>query len=98
MNTSPVPTPKLHFFSYKSAFLFFGFILVFNLIFNPILGFFGVNKQLALYLINSLGISGGLTGAIVLIEGKFKTKKQMAMLFSALLAVCLVICYLIVFL
>lgn len=91
-------TSRIHFFSYKSAFLFFSFILVFNLIFNPLLGFLGVNKQLALYVINSLGISGGLTGVVVLIEGKFKTKKQMLMLFSSLLAVCLIICYVIVFL
>ncbi|MGG3564615.1 hypothetical protein ABES03_23765 [Neobacillus rhizosphaerae] len=96
-STSPVPSPKLHFFSYKSGFLFFGFILVFNLIFNPLLRVSGVDQQLSLYLINSIGISVGLTGVLVLIEGKFKTKKQMTALFFSLLIGCLLSCYLIVY-
>ncbi|MEH7479718.1 hypothetical protein V7157_01155 [Neobacillus drentensis] len=97
MSTTPAASPKLHFFSYKSASLFFGFILVFNLIFNPLLRVMGVDQQLALYLINTIGISVGLTGVIVFIEGKFKTKKQMTALFLSLFSGCLLVCYLIVY-
>ncbi|MEH6992835.1 hypothetical protein V7075_08990 [Neobacillus drentensis] len=97
MSTSPVPSPKLHFFSYKSAFIFFSFILVFNLIFTPLLTVLGVDQQLALYLINTIAISVGLTGVIVLIEGKCKTKKQAAALLLSLFIGCLLVCYVIVF-
>jgi hypothetical protein len=96
-STSPVSSPKLHFFSYKSGFLFFGFILVFNLIFNPLLRMIGVDQQLALYIINTIGISVGLTSVMVLIEGKFKTKKQMTALFFSLFIGSLLACYLIVY-
>ncbi|XZF75490.1 hypothetical protein ACSBO6_18220 [Bacillus sp. AL-1R] len=93
MNT----TKNLHFFSYKAAFTFFVFILAFNLIFNPVLHFFGMTKDLAVFITNSIGLSVGLTGVIVFIEGKFKNKKQALILFFTLLVFCTVTCFLVVF-
>ncbi|WP_088042712.1 hypothetical protein [Bacillus sp. EAC] len=93
MNT----TKNLHFFSYKAAIVFFVFILAFNLIFNPVLLFIGMSKNLAVFITNSIGLSVGLTSVIVFIEGKFKNKKQASILFISLLAFCIVTCYIVVF-
>lgn len=90
-------TKKFHFFSYKSAFLFFIFILAFNLIFNPIFQLIGMTKEFALFITNSLGLSIGLTTIIVFIEGKFKNKKQSFTLFFSLLVFCTITCYIVVF-
>lgn len=90
-------TKKLHFFSYKSAFLFFIFILAFNLIFNAVFQYIGMTKEFALFATNSLGLSIGLTTIIVFIEGKFKNKKQASKLFFSLLVFCTVTCYIVVF-
>ncbi|MFJ7754018.1 hypothetical protein ACQKGI_04515 [Peribacillus muralis] len=90
-------TSRIHFFSYKSAFLFFSFILVFNFIFNAMMNALGMDKQLSLYLGNTFAISAGLTMVICLVEGKFKNKKQASLLFLSLLAVSAVVCYAIIF-
>ncbi|MFI8494917.1 hypothetical protein ACIGC1_18740 [Peribacillus butanolivorans] len=90
-------TTRIHFFSYKSAFLFFSFILVFNFIFNTLMNAFGIDKQLSLYLGNTLAISAGLTIVIILVEGKFKNKKQATLLFLSLLAVSALVCYAIIY-
>ena len=97
MNRSPVAPPKLHFFSYKSAILFFSFVFISNLIFNPLLSFIGVEKQLALYLINSIAISVGLTAVIVLVEIKFTSSKQMTVLFLSLFVFCMGVGWLIIY-
>lgn len=91
------PTSRIHFFSYKSAFLFFVFILVFNFVFNPALTALGIDKHLSLYLVNTFGISVGLTLIIRLVEGKFKNKKHASILFLSLLALSAFVCYAIVF-
>ncbi|MDM5153045.1 hypothetical protein QUF88_03790 [Bacillus sp. DX1.1] len=91
------PTSRIHFFSYKSAFLFFSFILAFNLIFNPLMNAVGIDKQLSMYLGNTFAISAGLTIVITLVEGKFKNKKQALNLFLSLLVVSALICYFIVY-
>ncbi|PJN90113.1 hypothetical protein [Bacillus sp. mrc49] len=93
MNT----TKKIHFFSYKSAFIFFSFILVFNFIFNALMDALGMDKQLSLYLGNTCAISAGLTIVICLVEGKFKNKKQASLLFLSLLAVSAVVCHAIIY-
>ncbi|KQU20443.1 hypothetical protein ACWF7H_17790 [Peribacillus butanolivorans] len=90
-------TTRIHFFSYKSAFLFFSFILVFNFIFNTLMNAFGIDKQLSLYLGNTFAISAGLTIVIILVEGKFKNKKQATLLFLSLLAVSALVCYAIIY-
>lgn len=90
-------TKKIHFFSYKSAFLFFIFILAFNLIFNPVLQLIGMSKEFALFATNSIGLSIGLTSILVFIEGKFKNKKQSLILFFSLLVFCTITCYAVVF-
>ncbi|AOH55404.1 hypothetical protein ABE28_013685 [Peribacillus muralis] len=90
-------TSRIHFFSYKSAFFFFSFILVFNFIFNAMMNALGMDKQLSLYLGNTFAISAGLTMVICLVEGKFKNKKQASLLFLSLLAVSVVVCYAIIF-
>ncbi|MCK1991209.1 hypothetical protein GW626_12760 [Peribacillus muralis] len=90
-------TSRIHFFSYKSAFLFFSFILVFNFIFNTVMNAFEIDKQLSLYLGNTLAISAGLTMVICLVEGKFKNKKQASLLFLSLLAVSALVCYAIIY-
>ncbi|EJQ46378.1 hypothetical protein BWGOE4_35760 [Bacillus mycoides] len=90
-------TSKIHFFSYKSAFLLFSFILVFNLIFNPLMNVGGIDKQLSLYLGNTFAFSAGLTVVITLVEGKFKNKKQALILFLSLIVVSALICYPIVY-
>ncbi|MFF2586280.1 hypothetical protein ACFVSS_00105 [Peribacillus butanolivorans] len=90
-------TTRIHFFSYKSAFLFFSFILVFNFIFNTLMKAFGIDKQLSLYLGNTFAISAGLTIVIILVEGKFKNKKQATLLFLSLLAVSALVCYAIIY-
>ncbi|KMY50922.1 hypothetical protein [Peribacillus loiseleuriae] len=93
MNTSP----KLHFFSYKGAFLFFSFVLIFNLLFTPLLQIIGVDKYMALYIGNTFVISVGLTAVLVFIEGKCKGIKQILTLFFSLLIFCAMVCYLIVY-
>ncbi|PGS49843.1 hypothetical protein [Bacillus sp. AFS041924] len=93
MNT----TKNLHFFSYKGAFVFFAFILAFNLIFNPVILLIGMSKDLAVFITNSIGLSVGLTSVIVFIEGKFKNKKQASILFFSLFVFCTVTCYIVVF-
>ncbi|WP_057912676.1 hypothetical protein [Peribacillus muralis] len=90
-------TSRIHFFSYKSAFLFFSFILVFNFIFNTVMNAFEIDRQLSLYLGNTLAISAGLTMVICLVEGKFKNKKQASLLFLSLLAVSALVCYAIIY-
>ncbi|PGH77974.1 hypothetical protein CN899_29275 [Bacillus thuringiensis] len=90
-------TSKIHFFSYKGAFLFFSFILVFNFICNPIMNAVGMDKQLSLYLGNTFSISVGLTIVITFVEGKFKNRKQAFIFFLSLLVVSALICYLIVY-
>jgi hypothetical protein len=90
-------TTRIHFFSYKSAFLFFSFILVFNFIFNTLMNGFGIDKQLSLYLGNTFAISAVLTIVIILVEGKFKNKKQATLLFLSLLAVSALVCYAIIY-
>lgn len=90
-------TAGLHFFSYKSAFLFFSFIIVFNLIFNPIMNSLEIDKHLSLFIGNSFAISAGLTMITNFVEGKCKTKKKSAILFLSLLAVSTMVCYVIVY-
>ncbi|PFE03510.1 hypothetical protein COE15_00360 [Bacillus cereus] len=90
-------TSRIHFFSYKSAFLFFSFILVFNLIFNPLMNAVGIDKRLSLYLDNIFAISAGLTLVLIFVEGKFKNKKQALILFLSLLVASALICYPIVY-
>ncbi|MCK1982575.1 MULTISPECIES: hypothetical protein [Peribacillus] len=90
-------TSRIHFFSYKSAFLFFSFILVFNFIFNGLMEAFEINKQLSLYLGNTFAISAGLTMVVCFVEGKFKNKKHASLLFLSLLAVSALVCYAIIY-
>ncbi|MGE7762204.1 hypothetical protein [Peribacillus sp. NPDC097895] len=90
-------TSRIHFFSYKSAFLFFSFILVFNFIFNTVMNAFEIDKQFSLYLGNTFAISAGLTMVVCLVEGKFKNKKQASLLFLSLLAVSALVCYAIIY-
>ncbi|MFS0784733.1 hypothetical protein [Bacillus sp. 1P06AnD] len=89
---------NIHYFSYKSAFLFFVFILVFNLIFNPVLSMAGLGTKASLYVVNTLGISLGLTAVIIFVEGKFKNKKQGSLLFGSLLVVSAAVCYAVIYL
>ncbi|MFD6211015.1 hypothetical protein [Peribacillus sp. NPDC060253] len=89
-------TSRIHFFSYKSAFLFFSFILVFNFIFNTVMNAFEIDKRFSLYLGNTFAISAGLTMVVCLVEGKFKNKKQASLLFLSLLAVSALVCYAII--
>lgn len=93
----PTAPAKLHFFSYKSAFLFFSFVLVSNLILTPLLRITGMDIQLILYLINTIAISSGMTAVIVFVEKKFRGKKQTTALFMTLLLTCLIVCYFIVY-
>ncbi|WP_214744961.1 hypothetical protein [Exiguobacterium sp. s189] len=84
---------KIHFFSYKSAFLFFSFILALNLVVNPLLTGFGVNETLSLFLINTVGISVGLVFVLVWVEGKFKQKKKAGILLLSLLILSGSVCF-----
>lgn len=90
-------TSRFHFFSYKGAFLFFSFILIFNLIFNSLMNIVGIDKQLSLYIGNTFAISVGLTILIVFVEGKLKNKKQGYILFLSLLLLSSIACYFIVY-
>lgn len=90
-------TSRFHFFSYKGAFLFFSFILIFNLIFNSLMNIVGIDKQLSLYIDNTFAISLGLTILIVFVEGKLKNKKQGYILFLSLLLLSSIACYFIVY-
>jgi|SRR6478752_2762438 hypothetical protein len=90
-------TSRFHFFSYKGAFLFFSFILIFNLIFNSLMNIVGIDKQLSLYIGNTFAISLGLTILIVFVEGKLKNKKQGYILFLSLLLLSSIACYFIVY-
>ncbi|TDL82893.1 hypothetical protein E2R53_04950 [Peribacillus frigoritolerans] len=84
---------RIHFFSYKSAFLFFCFMLILNLVLNPILYGFGIDKELSLFLVNTIGISACLVLILVFIEGKFKEKKKSGQLFLLLLLLNGLICF-----
>ncbi|MCE4048555.1 hypothetical protein [Bacillus sp. Au-Bac7] len=90
-------TQNLLFFSYKSAAIFFSLILIFNLVFVPLLSATGVNQQAALSIVNSIGISSALTFVIVWIERKLNNKKHVITLFLALLVGCSLGCFLLVF-
>lgn len=90
-------TSRFHFFSYKGAFLFFSFILIFNLIFNSLMNIVEIDKQLSLYIGNTFAISLGLTILIVCVEGKLKNKKQGYILFLSLLLLSSIACYFIVY-
>ncbi|WP_282035298.1 hypothetical protein [Metabacillus indicus] len=87
------PVHKIHFFSYKSAFLFFCFVLALNLMVNPLLNGMGVDEKLSLLLINTIGISTGLVLILVLIEGKFRDKKKSGLLFLCLLLLSGLVCF-----
>lgn len=88
---------RIHFFSYKSAFLFFVFILLMNLVFNPVMNVVGLDRLMSLFLVNTIAISVGLTGIIILIEGKFQNRKQASILFLTLLVFSAIVCYSIVY-
>jgi hypothetical protein len=90
-------TSRFHFFSYKGTFLFFSFILIFNLIFNSLMSALGMDKQLSLYIGNTFAISLGLTILIAFVEGKLKNKKQGYILFLSLLLLSSIACYFIVY-
>ncbi|TRZ39455.1 hypothetical protein CEQ21_00305 [Niallia circulans] len=92
-------SPNLLFFSYKSAWIFFSCILILNLFVVPFLTYIGVNQQVALFLINTLGISASLTYVVVRVEGKLiKHKhKHSFSLFMSLLIVSSIVCSILVF-
>jgi len=90
-------TSGIHFFSYRSAFLFFGFILIFNLIFNYVMNALGVGYNHALYIGNMFAISGSLTFILSVVEGKIKGKKQCYTLFFSLLFLSAIAGYFIVY-
>lgn len=90
-------SPNLLFFSYKSAWIFFSCILILNLFVVPFLTYIGVNQQVALFLINTLGISATLTYVVVRVEGKLNKHKHSISLFMSLLIVSSIVCSILVF-
>lgn len=90
-------SPNLLFFSYKSAWIFFSCILILNLFVVPFLTYIGVNQQVALFLINTLGISASLTYVVVRVEGKLIKHKHSFSLFMSLLIVSSIVCSILVF-
>mgnify|MGYP001110216070 CR=1 FL=1 len=90
-------SPNLLFFSYKSAWIFFSCILILNLFVVPFLTYISINQQVALFLINTLGISATLTYVVVRVEGKLNKHKHGISLFMSLLIVSSIVCSILVF-
>ncbi|EIT86371.1 hypothetical protein A374_05386 [Fictibacillus macauensis ZFHKF-1] len=88
---------SLHYFSYRSAFVFFFFLFLMNVCGHPLLVGMGLSENLSLFVVNSLAVSIGMTGVLRLLEGRLRERKALVGVFALLLVVSGITCFAILF-
>lgn len=90
----PNDKQSLLFFSYKSALVFFGFALLINAFFHPLLVSIGIPPKVSLFILNGAGLSGVLTLIILVIEKRMTDNKLK--LFLIIFFIFIIFSYLII--
>jgi len=84
--------------SFKSAFLFFGVIILINFLFQPLFGLLGISPQVSLFVINSVGISITLSYVLLVLNKMYRSKKQALVVSGLITLSSFLVCYAVIFL
>ena len=84
--------------SFKSAFVFFGLVILINFIFQPLFGLLGISEQVSLFVINSVGISIALSYALLVLNKMYRSKKQALIMSGLITLASFLVCYAVIFL
>ncbi|UPM54856.1 hypothetical protein [Gottfriedia acidiceleris] len=84
-------------FNYKSAIIFFSFVIIINLLLCPLIQQIGFAYQTSLFIANSIACSIGLPFVVLKLEGKYKNRRQALKFILISTAVCTLMSYFLLF-
>lgn len=89
---------KIIRFRFKSALFFLTFAVVSNFLFTPLLLQMGLDREMAMFLVNSIAGSIGVAIVVLVLEGKYRNRLQALRFCLGTAVIVTASCYYLVFL